>query len=405
MKKYDTIVIGAGPSGIMAAITATKNHKKCLLIERNSYIGAKILASGGGRCNLSNTLPIEAFASVFGREGKFMLSSLKTFGRKELTEFLASVGVKCHAPDGFRIFPTTHDSKTVVNALTQELQRLNTDILLSHRVTEINNRNGSWEIDNAYFCNKLIIATGGFGFMQLGTEGDGYKFATATGHKITKLFPAMLPIETKETWVKNCRADTIGKAVVQINLPKHCNKKAVGDLIFTSTGIRGPVVLDFAREITPLIDEYGEVPLLINLVGGLNEEQIRAKIKSLPQNKLSLPLPEMLNTLVPEPLCVELCKLVGIDFSCTISKVEKIKRDKLIKLLAKTPLTAISCGGFKEAMVTRGGVSLKDINCQTLESKISKNLYFCGEVLDLDGPCGGYNLQWAFTSGFIAGSN
>ncbi|MDD3378249.1 MAG: NAD(P)/FAD-dependent oxidoreductase, partial [Candidatus Riflebacteria bacterium] len=117
------------------------------------------------------------------------------------------------------------------------------------------------------------------------------------------------------------------------------------------------------------------------------------------------PLPEMLNTLVPEPLCVELCKLVGIDFSCTISKVEKIKRDKLIKLLAKTPLTAISCGGFKEAMVTRGGVSLKDINCQTLESKISKNLYFCGEVLDLDGPCGGYNLQWAFTSGFIAGSN
>jgi predicted Rossmann fold flavoprotein len=405
MKKYDTIVIGAGPSGIMAAITATKNHKKCLLIERNSYIGAKILASGGGRCNLSNTLPTEAFVGMFSREGKFMLTGLKTFGSKELTEFLASIGVKCHAPDGFRIFPVTHNSQTVVNALTQEIQRLNIETLMSHRVTQISKNSETWVIDNAYSCNKLIIATGGFGFMHLGTEGDGYKFAAATGHKITKLFPAMLPIKTKETWVKNCRADTIGKAVVQIDLPKYSNKKAVGDLIFTSTGIRGPVVLDFAREITPLIDEYGEVPLLVNLVGGLNEEEIRAKIKGLPQNKLALPLPEMLSTLVPKELCIELCKIVEIDYSHTIGKIEKVKRDKLIKLLTKAPLTAIGCGGFKEAMVTRGGVSLKDINCKTLESKITPNLYFCGEVLDIDGPCGGYNLQWAFTSGYIAGKN
>jgi predicted Rossmann fold flavoprotein len=246
---------------------------------------------------------------------------------------------------------------------------------------------------------NVIIATGGLGYPVLGAEGDGYEMAKSCGHKVTDIHPAMMPLHTKEQWVANCIADTIPKVDVKIDLKKAKNIKYKGDLIFTRHGIRGPVVLDIAREITPFLDIYGEVPILANLTKGLNEEQIRTHVS---QNS-SKSIMETISEILPLSVATQLIALADIDTSISWAKTAGIKKDKLIKLLAWTPLTITGHDGFKLAMITRGGVSLKEIEPRTMGSKIIKGLYFCGEVMDLDGPCGGYNLQWSFASGHLAG--
>jgi predicted Rossmann fold flavoprotein len=213
----------------------------------------------------------------------------------------------------------------------------------------------------------------------------------------------MMPLKTKERWVENCRADTIAKVEMFVNLPKYKKLKAKGDLIFTKNGIRGPVVLDFSREITPLLGKFDEVPLLMNLTKGMNEEQIRAHFKDeiyKNQNHTTLSL---VRTLLPEALSLELCKLAEADPELPFNRQSGPSRDRLVKLLAWTPLTVNGHEGFKMAMITRGGVTLKEIVPETMESRKMKGLYFCGEVMNLDGPCGGYNLQWSFASGYVAG--
>ncbi len=404
LKNYNLIVVGAGGAGMMSAIVAARNGHKVLILEKLHRIGAKLRATGGGRCNLTNTLDSESFISCFGREGRFMTQALRALDYKGLIDFFSKIGVETHSPDGYRVFPTTHNSSTIISALEIEMRRLGIDILSSNKVKELivenNQIRGVKTVSNIYNAPNVIIATGGLGYPQLGAEGDGYNLASSVGHNIKKVFPAMLPLKSKESWVKNCRANTVAKVEIKIDLSKYKKLKAKGDLIFTSNGIRGPVVLDFAREITPILEKYREVPILMNLTKGMNEEQIRDVIKNS-----SNPIIENITKLLPSSIAKELCLIVGIDGSEKFKNIAGLKRDKLIKILAWTPLTIVGHDGFKMAMITRGGVFLKEINPNTMESKIVKGLFFCGEVMDLDGPCGGYNLQWAFSSGFLAGKN
>jgi predicted Rossmann fold flavoprotein len=203
-----------------------------------------------------------------------MTYALKLFDHQKLRSFLNEIGVKTHVPDGFRVFPTTHDSSTIIDALTKEMKRVHIEIQTSQKAEEIMIENGQVtgvKTENSNFTSKnIILATGGLGYPSLGAEGDGHKMVENIGHRITKLYPAMMPLITKERWQKECRKDTIAKATIKIDLKKARKLKAVGDLIFTKDGIRGPVVLDFAREITPLLDIYGEVPLLVNMTKGMN---------------------------------------------------------------------------------------------------------------------------------------
>ncbi|MFY9142730.1 NAD(P)/FAD-dependent oxidoreductase [Sulfuricurvum sp.] len=404
---YDLIVVGAGAAGIMAAITAARRGKTVLLLEKLSKIAAKLKATGGGRCNLTNTLSNEDFMARFGREGKFMTPALNALDHKALIAFFADIGVESHAPDGYRVFPVSHSSVSIISALEEEMERLGVILVCSARVNALEHDGtkvtGVSTDTQTYAADNVIIATGGLGYPQLGAEGDGFELASAIGHKVTELYPAMMPLRTKETWVGDCRADTIAKVEIRIDLPKAKNIRAHGDLIFTANGIRGPVVLDVAREITPLIEKYGEVPLLINLTKGLNEEQIRSHIKNeIYKNPEQSVLTHMM-TLLPESLCRSLCTLAEADPDTGFNKLPGAQRDHLIKLLTWMPLTVIGHDGFKMAMITRGGVSLKEIRPETMESKVISGLYFCGEVMNLDGPCGGYNLQWSFASGYVAG--
>ena len=405
--KYELIVVGSGAAGMISAITAAREGKTVLLLEKLPKIASKLKATGGGRCNLTNTLNSEEFMSKFGRDGRFMQDALNAFDYKALIKFFNEIGVDTHAPDGFRVFPTSHSSSTIITALEDEMSRLGIEVLCSQKVEEISLYNGEItgvKTDSQTFTSQnIIVATGGLGYPTLGAQGDGHKMVEAIGHKVTDLHPAMMPLFVKEEWVKNCRADTIAKVELRVDLKKAKKLRAIGDLIFTKNGIRGPVVLDFAREVTPLLEKYGEVPLLLNLTKGMNEEQITKHLKNKALNNPLFTTVELVSTLLPTALSTELCNLAEIKTDDKLNKISGKARAKLISLLAWTPLTVTGHDGFKMAMITRGGINLKEINPKTMQSKLVKGLYFCGELMNLDGPCGGYNLQWSFSSGYLAG--
>lgn len=400
--KYDVIVVGSGAAGIMASITAKQHKQSVLLLEQLPNIATKLKATGGGRCNLTNTLEKNNFIEKFGKNGRFLSDALNSFSSDDLVKFMKNIGVDTEARDGFRIFPVGHNSQTIIDALTKEMNKQNISIQTNQKVINISKNDETFEVQtqtDIFYSKILILATGGKGYEKLGATGEGYEIAKSLGHSVTKLYPAMMPLFVKESWIANCTADTIGKAELYVNLKKHHSKKANGDLIFTKNGIRGPVVLDFAREITPLFDDFDEIPIIMNLIRGKDENYL---IELFKQENTKNVL-EVLEAILPISIIQSLCEFYGIDVRKKYKDLAGNDKTKLLQILTKTPLTIIGSDGFKLAMITRGGINLKEINPASMESKIVSNLYFCGEILDIDGPCGGYNLQWAFSSGYLSG--
>ena len=404
---YQLIVIGSGAAGMMSAITAAREGKSVLLLEKLSKIGAKLKATGGGRCNLTNTLDNEEFMRRFGRDGRFMSPALEALDHKDLMLFFADIGVQSHAPDGYRVFPITHSSSTIIKAMEAEMLALGVRVLCGQKAQSLEHDGvkvtGVQTQTDTYNGDAVVIASGGMGYPVLGAEGDGYSMAEAVGHKVTDLYPAMMPLKVKEKWVENCRADTIAKVAIHVDMKKYKKLQAKGDLIFTKGGIRGPVVLDFSREITPLLAKFDEVPVLANLTKGMNEEQIRQHFKKALEKDPHQNTLDLLLTLLPESVSLELCKQASVEPTLSLAKQKGANRDALYRLLVWTPLTINGHDGFKMAMITRGGIHLKEIDPYTMQSKKLEGLYFCGEVMNIDGPCGGYNLQWSFASGYLAG--
>ena len=407
---YDLIVVGSGAAGLAGAIKAGRDGKKVLLLEKLSQIATKLKATGGGRCNLSNTLDNTTFMQSFGKNGRFMTTALNKMDHNDLMRFFKSIDLDTHIPDGFRIFPVTHSSTTVINALTNELKKLNVKVLCEQKVEKIICENHTVTSiqtqSNTFQTKNILLATGGMGYPKMGATGDGFPIVESLGHKVTKLYPAMMPLNTKETWQGNCRADTISKVTIKVNIPNNNKLKkltAKGDLIFTSAGLRGPVILDFAREITPFLDKYDEVPILVNLTHGMNEDQIIKTIKEKSVKEPNKNIVEILSFIIPKSLAIEFCKQCNIDQNTNYKNLNGKSKNTLIKTLAWTPFTINGHDGFNKAMITRGGITLKEIDPNTMESKLVKGLYFAGEIVDIDGPCGGYNLQWSFSSGYLAG--
>jgi len=407
---YDLIVVGSGAAGLAGAIKAGREGKKVLLLEKLSQIATKLKATGGGRCNLSNTLDNTSFMQSFGKNGRFMTTAINKMNHEDLRDFFTSLDLETHIPDGFRIFPVTHSSTTVINALYDEMKRLDIEVLCDEKVEEIliqdQNIIGLKTQNNSYKTDNILLATGGMGYPKMGATGDGFEIVKKLGHTVTKLYPAMMPLATKESWQGNCRADTISKVTIKVNIPNNNKLKkltAVGDLIFTSTGLRGPVILDFAREITPFLDTYDEVPILVNLTHGMNEDEIIKKLKELSAKHIDKNIVEILSYIIPTSLAIEFCTLCDIKKDIHYKHIKGESKNKLIKILAWTPFTINGHDGFNKAMITRGGITLKEIDPNTMQSKIIKGLYFAGEIIDIDGPCGGYNLQWSFSSGSLAG--
>src|SRR5574344_162751 len=390
----------------MASISAAKDDKKVLIIEKMPQIALKLKATGGGKCNLTNTLSQDDFCTKFGKSGRFIKDALNSFSRDDLLAFFASIGVATIAKDGFRVFPVNHSSTIILEALQNELERLKVEVKTSINIEKIEKFDDIFELkskDSIYKARNLVLSTGGLGYPTLGATGDGYSFASSFGHKITQTSPAMMPLFTKEKNFGSCKADTIAKAILKVDIKKYKNLKISGDLIFTKEGLRGPVILDFAREITPILATYNEVPLLINFLKGKNEDEIYKHLKDEISKNPTDTILQNLETLLASSVSNEILNICEIDVNLRFKQIVGIKREKLIKTLAWTPFTIVGHDGFRQAMITRGGVSLKEIDSKTMQSKIVNGLYFCGELVDIDGPCGGYNLQWSFSSGFLAG--
>ena len=399
---YDVIIIGSGAAGLMASISAKKHHQKVVILEQLDDIATKLKATGGGRCNLTNTLSFEPFMDKFGKNGRFMRDAILSFSSLDLQNFMASIGVSTHAPDGFRVFPTTHKSITIIEAFREKLTLEKIEIKCNQKVLEVAKNGDIFHIKTTkseFECRYLIVATGGNGYKNLGATGEGYEIAKSFGHTVKKLYPAMMPLLVKEKWVANCTADTVAKATIQVDIKKYQKLKATGDLIFAKSGIRGPVVLDFAREITPLFDIFDEIPVTLNLIKERNENDLIALFKEAPTKTIL----QTLSQILPNSILEELLKLSTIDGNQTYKNLLGDDKTKLLHILTKTPLTISGSEGFKLAMITRGGINLKEIHPTSMQSKIVPNLYFAGEIIDIDGPCGGYNLQWAFSSGYLAG--
>ncbi|MCK5044367.1 NAD(P)/FAD-dependent oxidoreductase [Candidatus Parcubacteria bacterium] len=408
-EKFDLAVIGGGPAGIMAAGRAAELGARVVLIEKNRELGKKLLLTGKGRCNITQAEfdPLK-LALKFGRTGKFLLSGFTVFGARETVGFFNKRGLKTKVEQGRRVFPLKGRSIDVLNILTGFLRRYKVEIITCAEVTGIKEKDGSIkEISlkgkGKIIADNYVIATGGKSHPETGSTGMGIGWAKMLGHSITELKPALVPFEIKEKWVKQLQ----GLALKNVSLSASQGKKKVvrlGEVLFTHFGLSGPIVLDMSREVGELL-EQGEVRLLLDLKPALDFEKLDKRIQRDFEKYSNKLYKNALSDLLPQKIIPFVLKASGIKDDKYVREISREERHKLVKLLKGLEMTINRLLPFSKAITTYGGVDLKEIDSKTMKSKLISNLFFAGEIINLDGPTGGYNLQLCWTTGRVAGEN
>ena len=397
-------VIGAGPSGIMAAGIAGSRGKNVTLIEKNERIGKKLFITGKGRCNITNNAPIEDFFDNVMRNKNFLYSSFYTFSNLDIINLLESYGLKTKVERGNRVFPHSDKSSDVIKAFEKFLLSNNVNLLLNNNVESVDVKEGKYLVktkNDEMIFDKLIISTGGKSYPTTGSTGDGYKFANKLGHEIVKIKPSLVPIEIKENWIK----DLQGLSLKNVSLFAYSKNKIIyeefGEMIFTHYGISGPIVLSMSNYLHS--SSNNKINLFIDFKPGLDDHKLDTRILrdfELYNNKQ---IKNSLNDLLPQKLIPIIINLSEIDPDKTVNQVTKEERSRLQNNIKKFPITFKSFRPIEEAIITSGGISVKNINPSTMESKILPNLYFAGEIIDVDALTGGFNLQIAYSTGYLAG--
>ena len=432
------IVIGGGAAGMMAALAAAEDGKRVLLIERNEKLGKKLFITGKGRCNVTNACDMEGlFANVCNNE-KFLYSAFYTYDNQAVMALLEKAGCPLKVERGDRVFPVSDHSSDVIAALTRELQKRKVQVLYNTRVTDIGTQElgvsgtaieetasatkekQNTKTDKKKQCNKIatvtlddgkvipaksvIICTGGKSYPTTGSTGDGYTFAEATGHRLTAIKPALVPLNCQEQW---CR-DLMGLSLRNVSLRLVNGKKELysgfGEMLFTHFGITGPLVLS-ASSYYMKAKKSGDTYAYIDLKPALTAEQLDKRLlRDFEENK-NKQFRNSLAALFPNKLIPVMIKLSGISPDKKVNEITKAERLHFGQLIKNLPLTVIGTRDFAEAIITQGGVSVKDVNPSTMESKLVSGLFFAGEVLDVDAMTGGFNLQIAWSTGYLAGKN
>ncbi len=405
--KTDIIVVGSGPSGLASAIFAARNGKRVVILEQLRKVGAKILVSGGGKCNLSNNATMEDFIKGFSSGGKFLRPALNEFFSDELKDFFHKLGLQTGSYDGFHIFPESNSAVEVVEVLVTECERLGVKIINEITVEDIIIENdelcGVVTTQGELRAKNVIVTTGGRSYSKVGGTGGGYPLAKKAGHKVTKLLPAMVALQCEETWPGELSGLTITDASFFIDHKRYQNKIKRGSIMCTHKGLTGLRLLDLSGDVADLLQKAKSVPVSFNFRADMDYSGWIGKFnfwaKNNPKNRIHKLLTEFLPQRLVNQLCTEAGNLIGVK----ADKMTDEQKDILADLISNYIFHMTGTEGFERAMVTRGGIKLKDIDSNTMESKLLKGLYFAGEVLNIDGPCGGYNIQWAISSGRKAG--
>lgn len=404
-------VIGGGAAGMMSAIVAARNGHEVQLYEKNEKLGKKLYITGKGRCNITNSADMDClFANVMSNR-KFLYSAFYGFDNMQTIQFFEDLGVKTKIERGDRVFPASDKSSDVINGMLRELKRLGVSIFYNTEVMDVKTEDNKVVGMHILTNNKkvyvpvgaVIVATGGLSYPSTGSTGDGYRFAKNMGHTVTKLSQALVPFQTKEEYVR----DMQGLSLRNVSLQLFAGKKKIfedfGEMLFTHFGVSGPLVLSASSYASNYIDKE-ELTIVLDLKPALTKEQLDARIVrdfSEMQNKQ---FKNALDKLLPKKMIPVIINLSGIDPNKPIHSITKEERQKIISLLKKMELHVERLRGYNEAIITKGGISVKEINPGTMESNLVKGAYFVGEVLDLDALTGGYNLQIAWSTAYLAGT-
>ena len=416
-------VIGGGPAGMMAAISASKKGNEVYLIEKNGRLGKKLLITGKGRCNITSSLDIKDFIQNIPGNGKFLYSAFDNYTNNDIINFLKEHGVGVKEERGNRIFPVSDKSMDVLNAFEKELKKKNVKIKLNTRVVGIDTENGrveslTYENENGQLkkltADKIILATGGKTYSSTGSTGDGYEIAQKLGHTVTKIRPSLVPLTATGKSLNICK-DLQGLSLknVGIKLIDSTKNKVIyedfGEMLFTHFGVSGPTILSASAHLLRYknIDELlknNKIHLVIDFKPALQIEKLDARIQRDFAEEKNKEYKNSLNNLLPQKLINTIVELSQINPNKQVNEVTREERINLAKLLKNFTITISGFRPIEEGIVTSGGISIKEINPKTMESKIVEGLYFAGEVIDVDAYTGGFNLQIAYSTGYTAGS-
>lgn len=409
VKRYDAIIVGAGPAGMMAALTAAERGlRRIALLEAQDEAGRKLLATGGGRCNLTNTLSTEEFMARLGRNGRFMAPALRGMDSKELRAFFAKRGVPTHVVDGFHVFPVSESARDIRDTLFQACLRAGVEIHLATPVRHLILSEGAiegvcTEGGEVLRTHHLLLATGGAASPALGGSFSGYTLAEEAGHTIRPPLPALTPIPVRERWISASAGVVLSEAELLLRSGNKTVRRERGSLLFTHQGLSGPPALNLSADVMEAAEKGKEMALILEPYPERRTEGWHARLVEGRKRHGAKQIENFLDQDFPHSFAETLATIAGIH-GRLLASLSSREEERLVELLSKIVLhPAVERMDFSHAMATRGGVRLCEVDPDTLESRRLRGLYFAGEILDLDGPCGGFHLQWAFSSGRLAG--
>ncbi len=400
------VVVGGGAAGMMAAISAAKCGHKVSLFERNEKLGKKIYITGKGRCNVTNACEVEDIFANIVTNRKFMYSAIYSFDNSMVQMFFEENNCRLKVERGNRVFPCSDKSYDIINALDRAMQKEGVDVHLNSRVQNIIVDDGivkGIEVNGKkIYFDVVIVATGGYSYPSTGSDGDGHSFARENGINVTKCSPALVPFIAKEEWVKELQGLSLRNCKVSLMDGECCIYSDFGELLFTHFGVSGPTVLSASSYVVELIKKK-ELKLIIDLKPALNEQQLDERILRDFKENINRNFANSLDKLLPKSMIGVVVARSGISPDAKVNEITKEQRKKLVRLIKEFDITLTGLRGFNEAIITHGGIDVKEINPQTMESKKIKKLYFAGEILDVDALTGGFNLQIAWSTGYLAG--
>ena len=407
------IVVGGGAAGMFAAIQAAKNGHQVTLYEKNEKLGKKIFITGKGRCNITNASDLEELFQAVVTNSKFLYSSFYGYTNQNVIDFFEEAGVPVKIERGKRVFPVSDHSSDVIRALEKEMKKAGVKICLNTEVKSIEVQNEKFKQvvlkdTTTQKADACIIATGGLSYRSTGSTGDGYRFAENVGHKVTQCFPSLVPMETKEPWITELQGLSLRNVEAKILDGKKELYKDFGEMLFTHYGVSGPLIISASSYIgKKFTDKKGQMKVLIleiDLKPALTEEQLDQRVLRDFEENHNRQFKNAISKLFPAKLIPVMLELSKIDPEKKVNSIEKEERKNFVHLIKHFRMTLTGLRDFPEAIITKGGVNVKEIDPGTMESKLVKGLYFAGEVLDLDALTGGFNLQIAWSTGYAAGN-